>query len=128
VLSAYDNDPYVQALLAAGAAGYVLKTAESAQIVRALRAVVAGMQVLDTTLRDKLVARAEEQPEPLSEREREVLSCAAQGLTNKQIGARLHISDRTVQGHLQHIYGKLGVSTRTEAVTAALERGLIVLE
>jgi DNA-binding NarL/FixJ family response regulator len=126
VLSAYDNDPYITALLEAGAAGYVLKTADSATIVRALRQVAAGGQVLDAAVRKRLSARQDEL-EPLSEREREVLQCAARGLTNKQIGAQLHISNRTVQGHMQNIYSKLGVSTRTEAVTAALERGLIVL-
>lgn len=57
----------------------------------------------------------------------EILHCAALGLTNKEIGGRLFISDRTVQGHLQNIYQKLGVKTRTEAVTAGLTRGLITL-
>lgn len=137
VLSAYDNDPYVAALLEAGARGYVLKTAESPLIVQAVRAVAAGQPAFDPLLQQKLADRAAGSPrgsadvapvEPLSEREREVLGYAARGLTNKQIGAALAISDRTVQGHLQHIYDKLGVSTRTEAVTVGLERGLIVLD
>lgn len=66
--------------------------------------------------------------EPLTEREIEVLHLAAKGLTNKAIGQALAISDRTVQGHLANIYGKLGAGSRTEAVTEALKQGWIVLE
>jgi DNA-binding NarL/FixJ family response regulator len=66
--------------------------------------------------------------EPLTDREREVLQLAASGLTNRGIGLRLSISDRTVQGHLASIYGKLGVSSRTEAVTKALQLKYIQLE
>ena len=73
-------------------------------------------------------AAASEQVEPLSERELDVLRLAGQGLTNKAIGLNLGISDRTVQGHLANIYGKLGVASRTEAVTKALKLGWIVLE
>jgi DNA-binding NarL/FixJ family response regulator len=65
--------------------------------------------------------------EPLTEREREVLQLAARGLTNKQIGAKLKISDRTAQNHLANIFGKLGVASRTEAVTEGLQRGWIRL-
>jgi ATP/maltotriose-dependent transcriptional regulator MalT len=72
-------------------------------------------------------AAAADQVEPLSERELEVLQLAAEGLTNKAIGQTLQISDRTVQGHLASIYGKLAVASRTEAVTKALKLGWIVL-
>jgi len=68
------------------------------------------------------------QVEPLTERELDVLRLAAQGLTNKAIAAELGLSDRTVQGHLANIYGKLGVTTRTEAVTQALKLGWLVLD
>jgi DNA-binding NarL/FixJ family response regulator len=128
-LSAYDDDPYVWGLLEAGASGYVLKTAESRELISAIRAVAAGRSALDPQIAPRIIARAA-RPTPssdLTDREREVLSLAARGLTNKQIGHDLNISDRTVQNHLANIYGKLSVQSRTEAVTAALQRGLIQL-
>lgn len=129
-LTAFDDDPYIFGLLEAGASGYVLKTAESSELVRAIRAVAAGHSALDPAIAPRLIARVA-QPAPtgetLTERELEVLRLAARGLTNKQIGHDLDISDRTVQNHLANIYGKLGVASRTEAVTAALQRGLFRL-
>jgi DNA-binding NarL/FixJ family response regulator len=116
-------------LLEAGASGYVLKTAESRELISAIRAVAAGRSALDPQIAPRIIARAA-RPTPssdLTDREREVLSLAARGLTNKQIGHDLNISDRTVQNHLANIYGKLSVQSRTEAVTAALQRGLIQL-
>lgn len=129
VLTAYDDEPYVYGLLDAGALGYVLKTAESRDVVRAVRATAAGQSSLDPAIAARLVARATQgqSPATLSDRERAVLRCAAQGLTNKQIGAELQISDRTVQNHLANIYAKLGVASRTEAVTEGLQRGMIRL-
>jgi DNA-binding NarL/FixJ family response regulator len=130
VLTAYDDDPYIYGLLDAGAAGYILKTAESREIVRAVRATAAGQSAIDPAVAPRLLARLTH-PAPggdtLTERELDVLRRAARGLTNKQIGADLQISDRTVQNHLANIYAKLGVASRTEAVTAALQRGLIKL-
>jgi DNA-binding NarL/FixJ family response regulator len=136
ILTAYDDDPYVFALLRAGADGYVLKSADSEELVRAVKAVAAGGKVLDPDIAAKVVAQAttgkpaaaHDQVEPLSERELDILRLAGQGLTNKAIGVQLGISDRTVQGHLANIYGKLGVSSRTEAVTRALKLGWIVLD
>ena len=129
-LTAYDDEPYVFGLLDAGVTGYVLKTAESHEVVRAVRATAAGQAALDPAVATRVVARAR-QPVPatesLTERELEILRLAAHGLTNKQIGARLSISDRTVQNHLANIYAKLEVASRTEAVTVALQRGLIRL-
>ncbi|MCU0499337.1 MAG: response regulator transcription factor [Anaerolineae bacterium] len=122
VLSAYDDPVYVQALLDAGADGYVLKTADLGQLYRALQEIAGGRSAFDPTLLRKAA-----EIEGLTDREREVLIHAGRGLTNKQIGHLLFISDRTVQGHLQNIYQKLGVSTRTEAVTTALSRGWIHL-
>jgi len=124
ILTAYDDDPYVQAALAAGANGYVLKTAAPDAMVRAVRDVFEGKQVLDAAIRARAAAR-EAVYEPLSERELEVLGLAARGYTNKAISAQLFISDRTVQGHLAHIYAKLQAGTRTEAVTRALSLGLL---
>lgn len=130
VLTAYDDEPYIYGLLDAGASGYVLKTAESRDVVRAIRAAAAGQSSLDPAITARLVARATQgQPTitTLTDRERDVLRRAAQGLTNKQIGAELQISDRTVQNHLANIYAKLGVASRTEAVTEGLQRGIIRL-
>ena len=136
ILTAYEEDPYIFALLRAGADGYVLKNADADDLARAVKSVAGGGKVLDPAVAGKVMAQmatgkpagAGEQVEPLSDRELDVLRLAAQGLTNKAIGQTLQISDRTVQGHLANIYGKLGVASRTEAVTAALRRGWIALE
>ena len=132
ILTAYDDDPYIFALLRAGADGYILKNADSAELVRAVKSVAAGGKVLDPAIAAKVVAQAttgrpaaaQGQIEPLSERELEVLRLAGKGYTNKAIGVELNISDRTVQGHLATIYGKLDVSSRTEAVTTGAQAGL----
>ena len=130
VLTAYTDDPYIYGLLDAGAAGYILKTAEGREIVRAVRATAAGQAVIDPAVAPRLIARLTQPShsgDTLTERERDVLRLAARGRTNKQIGADLAISDRTVQNHLANIYAKLEVASRTEAVTAALQRDLIKL-
>jgi DNA-binding NarL/FixJ family response regulator len=130
VLTAYEDDPYIYGLLDAGATSYILKTAESREIVRAVRSTAAGQSAIDPAVAPRLIARITRPPagsDTLTERELDVLRRAARGLTNKQIGADLQISDRTVQNHLANIYAKLGVASRTEAVTAALQRQLIKL-
>ncbi len=133
ILTAYDDDPFVLAVLEAGANGYVLKTAEADEIVAAVRAVHQGQSALDSVIAQKLMAhlagtaRSAEPVERLTPREQEVLELAARGLTNRAIGRALGISDRTVQGHLANIYAKLQVSSRTEAVTKGLQLGLIHL-
>lgn len=134
ILTAYDDDPYLFAALQAGASGYLLKTSSAEELLRAVHAVAEGETALSPVLAKKLVRRAmgnaahDEIIEPLSERELDVLRLAAQGLGNKQIGAALSISDRTVQGHLANIYAKLHVATRTEAVMFAVRQKWIVLE
>jgi DNA-binding NarL/FixJ family response regulator len=136
ILTAYEDDAYVFAALQAGANGYLLKTAGVDELLGAVRSVYRGQSVLSPGVTDKVVRQlqtgkpqgAAEQVERLSAREVEILRLAATGLTNKEIGARLHLSNRTVQGHLARIYGKLGVASRTEAVTEGLKRGWIVLE
>jgi DNA-binding NarL/FixJ family response regulator len=133
ILSAYDDDPFVVAALQAGANGYVLKNAEAEQITAAVRAVYHDQPALAPDIARKLMAHLSgggQSPTPvdqLSDREREVLQLAAVGLTNRAIGVKLSISDRTVQGHLASIYAKIGVGSRTEAVTKALQLGIIQL-
>ena len=130
ILTAYDDDPYVMAVLQAGANGYVLKTAAPDDIVQAVRDVYAGKSVLDPSVTGALMAQlfhksesqAVEQP---TEREMEVLRLAAKGFTNKAIGIQLGISDRTVQGHLAHVFAKLQAGSRTEAVMRAVSLGWI---
>ena len=142
ILTAYDDDPYIFALLHAGANGYILKTADSAELVRALRAVHRGESALDPAVTHKVVqqlttvrplepssnrkpGQAAAKPssesvmiEALTDREVEVLRCR-QGFDQQSHRPHAGISDRTVQGHLANIYGKLSVNSRTEAVTQA---------
>jgi DNA-binding NarL/FixJ family response regulator len=130
ILTAYDDDPYVMAVLQAGANGYVLKTASPEELVQAVRDVQAGKSALDASVTQKLMARMFRQPEALAidaltEREMDVLRLAARGYTNKAIGVQLGISDRTVQGHLAHIFAKLQANSRTEAVMRAVSQGWI---
>jgi len=134
VLTAYDDDPYVMAVLQAGANGYVLKTATPADIVQAVRDVHEGKSALDPSVAHKLMSHIAGQGiryheyESLTERELEVLALAGKGFTNKAIGVQLGISDRTVQGHLAKTYGKLQASSRTEAVMRAVSLDLISVE
>ncbi|MFW5709342.1 MAG: response regulator [Chloroflexota bacterium] len=129
ILTAYDDPAYIHALVESGADGYILKTADLAQLYDAIQNVAAGQQAFDARTLNRARQFDEAQPvEYLTNREIDILRQARHGLTNKQIGRLLHISDRTVQGHLQNIYQKLNVSSRTEAVTRALQLGLIPLD
>jgi len=135
VLTAYDDDPYVMAVLQAGANGYVLKTASPAEIVQAVRDVNEGKSALDPVIAQKLMRHISGQRpsqkveyEALTDRELEVLTLTGKGYTNKAIGIQLGISDRTVQGHLAKTYSKLQAGSRTEAVMRAVSLGLIDAE
>lgn len=131
VLSAYNEPSYIYALLEAGADGFILKTAALSELYAALLEVAGGGNAFDPDLVRQAKSHHHSQHtlmEALSEREREVLKQAGRGLTNKEIGRELFVSDRTIQGHLQNIYQKLGVSSRTEAVTKALSLQLITLD
>jgi DNA-binding NarL/FixJ family response regulator len=136
ILTAYDDDPYIRALLQAGADGYVLKTAKAEELVQAVHNVSEGLAALSPQVASKVIRNmsqhrpqgAADQVEALTEREIEVLRHAARGRTNREIGQELDISHRTVQGHLANVYDKLQVNSRTEAVTEALKRGWIVIE
>jgi len=130
ILTAFDDDPYVLAVLQAGANGYVLKTASPTELIQAVRDVNDGKSVLDAHLTQKLISqlnRAKEPTvvEPVTSRELEVLELVAKGYTNKAIGVQLGISDRTVQGHIAHIFAKLHAASRTEAVMRAVSMGWI---
>jgi len=130
VLTAYDDDPYIFAVLQAGANGYVLKTASPLEIIQAVRDVHAGKSALDPAITQKVMAQILGQKtsfitEELTDRELEVLRLTGKGFTNKAIGAQLGISDRTVQGHLARIFNKLQAKSRTEAVMRAVSMGLL---
>ncbi|MEA4906240.1 MAG: response regulator transcription factor [Chloroflexi bacterium] len=132
VLTAYDDEPYVQAVLKAGANGYILKTADPEEIIRAVRDVYQGKSVLDAQLTRRLFENLQASlgtglaaVDALTGRELEVLTLVGKGYTNKAIGAQLSISDRTVQNHLAHIFDKLHAASRTEAVMRAVSLGLI---
>jgi len=137
ILSAYDDDQFVFSLVEAGAAGYLLKSVRGKELVDAVRAVHAGESVLHPTIARKVLNRfapaspktAEKKPmEVLTEREMEVLILATRGLSNQDIANDLCLSLRTVQAHLSHIFNKLQVSSRTEAVVHALKQGWITLK
>ena len=135
ILTVHDEDGYVRALLEAGAAGYLLKDIGGDDLVHAIRAVHAGESVLHPqitrTLFESLASGAEtvlDPATPLTDREMEVLKLAAQGSSNKQIGTVLEVSPRTVQTHLGHIFEKLQVASRTEAVIQGLRQGWLNLD
>lgn len=129
ILTAYDDEPYVLALLRAGADGYILKTAESRELLEAVKQVYAGKSFIDPTIATSIITNSlRPMPvEQLTDRELEMVRGVAKGWTNREIAQQLAISDRTVQGHLAKIFTKLHVSSRTELVTVALQRGLISL-
>jgi DNA-binding NarL/FixJ family response regulator len=137
ILTAYDDDQFIFSLLEAGAAGYLLKSVRSHELVEAVRAVYAGESVLHPAIARKVLnrftpaagaAKPEKPVETLSEREMEVLKLASRGLSNQEIADELFLSLRTVQAHLGHIFNKLRVSSRTEAVVRALKEGWVTLE
>ena len=136
ILTAYDDDPYVFALLEAGAAGYLLKNVRGRDLIEAVRAVHAGESVLHPAIARKVIdhfARSPSKPpveralDRISERELEVLKLAARGLSNKDIARHLNLSIRTVQAHLSSAFSKMQVGSRTEAVVQALHRGWFTL-
>lgn len=128
ILTAFIDQNLVNACLQAGARGYLLKDAENLQLREQLLAVVEGHAALDPRAADVLTEyiRGHEPPlEMLTLREVEVLRLIAHGLTTKEIGNQLHLSENTVKGYVKDILAKLGVHNRIEAVLRAKERGLI---
>jgi DNA-binding NarL/FixJ family response regulator len=129
VLTTYDSDADILPAIEAGATGYLLKDTLREDLYRAIRAAARGEAVLAPLVANRLIGRMRlPVEEKLSSRELEVLGLVANGSSNSEIASRLHISQATVKSHLIHIFGKLGVSDRTAAVTVALQRGLIRLE
>ncbi|MFO8010027.1 MAG: response regulator transcription factor [Dehalococcoidia bacterium] len=136
ILTGYEYDQYVFALLEAGAAGYLLKDVRGQELIAAIRAVHAGESVLHPVVARKALdhfvhpGEKEEAPkvQTLTDRETEVLRLAARGRGNKEIAAELDLSVRTIQAHLGNIFNKLKVGSRTEAVIVGLKNGLLSLE
>jgi len=131
LLSAQDREEFLYETLRAGAGGYVLKDIAPDELAQAVRAVARGEVLVQPQLAGRLLSRFGRQSrgdylhETLTAREQDVLRLLARGLRNKEIAARLQVSERTVNFHLANIYQKLNVSGRTEALSKALEQGLI---
>ena len=137
VLTGYDYDEYVLALIEAGAAGYLLKEATGDELIDAIRLVKAGEPAVHPRIMRKILDHLRtpvQEPaeiataESLTEREMEVLRWAVKGMSNKEIADALCLSVRTVQAHLQNIFNKLGVGSRSEAIVYALKKGWLSLE
>jgi DNA-binding NarL/FixJ family response regulator len=133
-LTVHDDDAYVVAILEAGAAGYLLKDVHGDDLIEAVRSVCAGESILHPSVVETVLRRLRDgSPGPegvsdLTDRETEVLRLAARGHRNREIARELGVSPRTVQVHLQRVFRKLGVASRTEAVVQALRAGLLDLE
>lgn len=137
ILTVHDDDQFIFAVLQAGAAGYLLKDVEGHQLVQAVKAVHSGESVLHPAITYKVLARIaggeQDQAErvageALTDREHEVLRLAARGMANKQIGDTLNLSVRTVQAHLSHVFRKLDVGSRTEALLHGLRQGWFTID
>jgi len=137
VLTAYDDEQYIFSVLAAGAAGYLLKDVGVSDLVEAIKAVHRGESVLHPNIAKKVLqkfrtgkgeASEASSPELLSEREITVLKLAAGGLSNNAIAQELHLSVSTIESHLRTIFSKLGVGSRTEAVVEAMKRNWLSLK
>ena len=138
ILTAYDNEEFIFALVEAGAEGYLLKNVRGQELLNAIRAIYDGQSVLYPTIAEKVFRRlqlegkrkstVQEKVEFLSGRELEVLRLGAEGLANKEIAKELSIGERTVQTHWRNIFNKLGASSRTEALMDSLRKGWIILK
>jgi DNA-binding NarL/FixJ family response regulator len=128
VVTTFGTDADVTRAVAAGATGYLLKDAPREQLFSAIRAAARGEAVLSPSVATRVLGRMRAPAEEaLSPRELEILVAVSRGLSNKEIGRALHVSEATVKTHLLRVFGKLGVDDRTAAVTVALERGIIRL-
>lgn len=135
ILTTFELDEYVYEALRAGASGFMLKRAPAADLVSAIRVVAAGEALLAPSVTRRLLDQFARQPEPrkqdvaaldeLTEREREVFELIAQGLSNAEIAERLVLSEGTVKTHVKHIFDKLALRDRTQAVILAYELGVV---
>jgi len=125
ILTNYDTDADILGAIEAGASGYLLKDAPPAELIAAVRAAAAGQSALAPAIVTRLADRSRVPEGRLSPREVEVLGLVAAGRSNRQIGQDLFLSEATVKSHLVHIFGKLGVSSRTSAVASARASGTI---
>ena len=125
ILTTYDGDNDIYRAIKAGAKGYLLKDARREEILDCIRKVSIGETCIPQALLQKLTTGISS--EPLTDREAEVLQLLANGKSNKEIGAKLFISEFTVKGHLRNIFTKLNVLSRTEAIAMAARRGLVRL-
>jgi len=129
VLTAYDEDEYVSAAIKAGASGYLLKTIRSSELIEAVRRARMGEVIFHPAIARKLARLfvknldSNNEEQPLTLRERDILKLVCQGELNKEIAAELSLSVRTVEGHLNAILGKLNVRSRTEAAMYAASKG-----
>ncbi len=130
ILSSFDQDEYIYRTIQAGAKGYVLKGSELEELLEVVRAAARGESLLPAHIATKLVKRvsAAQRGHNLTKREYEVLGLLAKGLRNRGIAKKLNITERTVKNHVTQIIAKLGVKSRTEAVTKALKDKIIQLE
>ncbi|RKO22347.1 DNA-binding response regulator [Pseudarthrobacter phenanthrenivorans] len=122
VFTTYDSDADIVRAVDAGAMGYLLKDAVPEEIFAAIRGAVQGKSVMSPPVASRLFQQLRNPEEVLTPREAELLSLLTQGLSNRELGQRLFISEATVKTHLAHIYAKLGVDTRAAAIVAAIRR------
>ncbi|GAA3549731.1 response regulator transcription factor [Microlunatus spumicola] len=127
ILTSYDDDEALFAAVMAGASGYLLKQIRSSSLTDAIRAVAAGQSLLDPSVTGKLLERLRRPPEPdrrlsgLTEREREILDLIADGLSNREIGQRLFLAEKTVKNYVSSVLSKLDLQRRTQAAVLATE-------
>ena len=136
ILTTFDDDEYVFEGLRAGAQGYLLKAVSSGELADAIRTVAAGGALIDPSVTRKVVAEfarlraptrpsASGLPEPLSDRELDVLRLVAEGLSNREIAERLYLAEGTVKNYVSNILGKIGARDRTQAALRAQQLGLL---
>ncbi|MEU6279389.1 response regulator transcription factor [Streptomyces sp. NPDC047028] len=125
IVTTYDTDADMLPAIEAGATGYLLKDAPPEDLAAAVRTAAAGRTTLAPTVADRLMNRLRTPGTALTRRETEVLALVAGGLSNQAVGGRLHLTEGTIKSHLARIYAKLDVDSRTAAVAAATELGLI---
>lgn len=125
VLTNYDSDADILGAVEAGASGYLLKDAPPHELIAAVRAAAAGESALAPVIASRLLSRMRAPQASLSSREIEVLELVAAGRSNTEVAGDLFVSETTVKSHLAHIFTKLGVSSRTAAVSAARTRGIL---